>query len=85
MKHEDIIKSATKVAEELRGTANSLQGALQAMDLEGLDDDLVFCGKLDALVFECTECGWWCLQEEMAEHPDDEWVCTDCYTDGDQS
>ncbi len=78
---EEVAEIANRVAEEVRGTADSVYQTLKAMDLpEELQDNEIFCNVLDSLVFCCESCDWWCEQWEMSELTD-AWVCTDCVSD----
>lgn len=61
-----------EVAEALIGTAGSLAGYATEEEI----NDAKFCERLEELCFECTECGWWCREEER--HGDN--VCDDCAT-----
>lgn len=66
-----------ELAEYLRGSAGSLSGALDV--LFGIDEaDFVLedCYKLDARIFECEDCGWWCGEDERSFVKDD--VCAEC-------
>lgn len=76
------MKAVEEVAEELRGTCDSLQTVLERNDMEGMDNDAEFCAALDALVFECECCMWWHEQSEMGERNDDRWICESCTEDG---
>lgn len=68
---------AVIIAEKLQGTPQSLANVLfhEGMSL-GLENNVDFCAEIDQLVFECSECGWWCERSEESEH--EEGVCTDC-------
>lgn len=73
--HAHMLARAEEAAHDLQGTCSTLI----EKGYEEESDDRVFCGRLDELVFECTECNWWCEQSEMAENPDDEWICQECF------
>lgn len=66
----DMMARAREVAEDLRGTAESLT----AFATEDEINDSIFCAELDLLVFECRVCGWW--HDESEE--DDEETCQEC-------
>jgi hypothetical protein len=70
------------VINNLRGTAT---GTLEAECDQGeLDaDDVQVTAAVDAQIFNCTECGWWCeIEEEMSEAVGhDEWICAGCARD----
>lgn len=63
------------IAEDLRGTCQSLMDALAKHDMEAAANDIDFTQALDELVFECEQCSWWCELSEMA---DAQHICTDC-------
>ena len=68
-----------RVAENLRGTCQPLDDALQnefgeGVTLEDVPTELL--QLLDEQVLECAACGWWC---EACEIEDD--VCDDCRDD----
>lgn len=69
-------KTADEIAEELRGTAESLEAVCEHFEMAEAVNDESFCSEIDQLVFCCDTCGWWCEQSEMSE--DEEWVCEDC-------
>lgn len=61
----------------LQGTCQSLDEAVGfELDLSEGELAAVDCHALDALVFCCECCGWWCEQSEMSETMD--WMCDDC-------
>lgn len=69
---------ADRVAEKLEGTCVSLEQALELLGLDdGLIDDGDFCHALDARVFCCEDCGWWCGPDEQNDRGSG-WVCDDC-------
>lgn len=69
-------KSAEEIADELRGTCASLHEVLERHDMRDAANNTEFCHQLDAQVFECTGCSWWCEHSEMSEGQD--WVCSEC-------
>lgn len=71
-------RTVEQIAEELRGTCNSLQRVLEQNDMDGADDDMSFCLALDAIVFCCESCEWWHEIGEMGERDDDRWICEEC-------
>lgn len=75
------MKTVEEIAEELRGTCDSLQTVLERNDMDGMDNDAEFCAALDAIVFECTCCQWWHEQSEMGDRDDDQWICQSCTDD----
>lgn len=76
------MKTVQDIAEELRGSSQSLQNVLELNDMDGMDNDATFCADLDSLVFCCECCEWWHEQSEMGERTDDRWICEDCTRDG---
>lgn len=65
---------AEEVAYELMGSSKSLLSALEHREREDLEMNTEFCAVIDSLVFECTDCGWWCGIDEM----EGDWTCGDC-------
>ena len=63
------------IAEELRGTPQSLEAVMASRD--GGEDALTVadCQELDQHVFCCEVCDWWCELSEMLEERDG--VCDD--------
>lgn len=74
----DYRAAAEKVAHELQGTADSLHGVLERFDFEGYDQFDEFCDRLDSIVFECTQCGWWCDVGETGNDVNGQWACVEC-------
>lgn len=72
------MKTVEEIAEELRGSCQSLTLVLERNDMDGADNDSAFCAQLDALVFCCEACEWWCEQSEMGDRKDDRWICQEC-------
>lgn len=71
-------EKARIIAEELQGTCNSLQFALESHEWDGADNSQDFCDTLDSLVFECKVCNWWCETSEMSHDEEHDWECEDC-------
>lgn len=64
-----------EVAEDLVGTCRGLSEF--ATHAEACND--VFNAALDAEVFECAVCGWWCrFGDEEAVSAGDGFACDDC-------
>lgn len=63
---------AEQAAVALLGTAKNLHSL--GVTFEVASGDTLFCRRLDELVFECQECGWWCSVDEL--HNDE--LCEDC-------
>jgi hypothetical protein len=72
------VKTVEEIAEELRGTSQTLCLVLEHNDMDGADNDPAFCASLDALVFCCEQCEWWCEQSEMGARDDERWICEEC-------
>ena len=70
-KHQEIIN-------ELRGTCESLDAVAERNGVDPMDTAL--CDAIDAEIFKCAECGWWCeMHEEVSAFADlEEWTCRDC-------
>lgn len=65
---------AHEIVAQLTGSAQTLQAALR----DGEDEyDPVLVEAIDDAIFNCTTCGWWCENEEMAES-DDGPQCMEC-------
>lgn len=62
----------------LRGSTDHMDEHCDDLGLSDMDDDV--CAGVDAEIFCCTFCGWWCGQEEEAseEVGHDEWICQQC-------
>lgn len=61
--------------------AEKLIGSCHNPELEDLVNrfDADQCAELDALAFNCTQCGWWCSADECNDSPaTGEWICDDC-------
>lgn len=72
----DYEQLARDAAERLQGTCQSLTILLEELGHPEAEDVSAFTETLDAEVFCCDTCGWWCEQSEMSE--DEDWVCDDC-------
>lgn len=65
----------------LCGTCDtSLNTMLEDWGLEEDDLTLADLQEIDALMFICVSCGWWCDVDEMAE-VDGELTCVECAED----
>lgn len=71
--------------EELETLINDLQGTCNSLDTyieEELDVGDYLCAEdyaaIDEAIFLCTECGWWCPQDENVAEDGEEGVCRDC-------
>ncbi len=71
----DLIRT---VIEELCGTCDSLYAVADRVGIDPMDTAL--CDAIDAEIFQCAECGWWCeMREEVSAFAGlDEWTCRDC-------
>lgn len=69
-----------ELAEHLRGTPQTLAHGVEFCFEDRTDDDMTVadCEALDAEIFCCAKCEWWCNIDEMAEGTDDDPVCEDC-------
>lgn len=70
---ETMGERAEAVAAELQGTCHALDDHAAEEEINSLE----FCEALDALVFCCESCGWWCGQDENADR-EDGWYCREC-------
>ena len=75
----DMTALAHPPSSKVRALADKLIGTIGPADLVDQVEDLSIeeCKDLDALVFECTCCGWWCTDRER-NIINDEWVCDEC-------
>ncbi|AHJ10739.1 hypothetical protein P106B_56 [Rhizobium phage vB_RglS_P106B] len=71
------MKTVAEIAEELRGTCQTLTIVLENNDMDGMDNDAAFCAELDSLVFCCERCDWWHEQSEMSDKFE-AWICEEC-------
>lgn len=74
-------EAVTAIVERLQGTALSLNEAFfYALDIENVHDvhpDSL--AEIELLVFQCTQCGWWCdVNEANQSCPADDIVCDEC-------
>lgn len=74
-------EAATQAAEQLQGTCNAIYNL--GPEFEELQNNDVFCARLDELVFCCTVCEWWREQSEMSENED--WICNECAATNDDN
>jgi hypothetical protein len=64
------------IVDDLTGTPHDLGDTIQELTGLPLDQiDLTSLEEIDARVFQCEACGWWC---EVGEMGDSEDVCMDC-------
>lgn len=61
------------IVEELTGTCKDVDAVL-GDDEDAMDP--VLCATIDAEIFECETCGWWCEWSEESERLPRN--CTDC-------
>ncbi len=61
------------LAERLVGTVGSVPLHEQIEDLS-----IEECRELDAIVFNCERCNWWCSTDELNDGPNDEQWCDQC-------
>lgn len=69
------------MAVQLMGTTDSVEQAASVIADREVDlDELTIeeLRELDALVFLCSECGWWCGMSECSIVDDDQ-VCRECH------
>ena len=61
--------AAEQVANHLAGTPGSVENSLLMLDLDpGLENNEQFCSHLDAMIFCCEVCEWWCDNGEMSDN-----------------
>lgn len=73
------VEQVAEIAEELRGSSDTLEGVLEGRGRYDLLDDPRFLEDLDEKVFCCVRCNWW--DEQPANEIGGEWVCADCTED----
>lgn len=72
------MKSVEEIAEQLRGSCESLHNVLYMNGMEEMEDNQEFCEKLDAIVFCCEICNWWSEVSDMADLDGCGLVCVEC-------
>ena len=78
---EQLVKVLDYVVERLRGQCQEdLQRVLEKIGLFYLET-VEFCSAVDAEVFCCDTCGWWCEMDEESESSPGS--CTNCCPDED--
>lgn len=78
-----MIALAQSAAEQLEGTSKGIHDL--GIEYEEAINDIIFCSKLDELVFECQCCNNWFEQSQMADRKDGEWICEDCTDDNERN
>lgn len=77
------IELSRQVAEALKGQAtNDLRDVLKEIGRPELENSVSFCMDVDAQVFKCEACGWWCDEEEKSGGTGSGWVCEECCPEG---
>ncbi len=71
---EPTIEIMVEIAEDLRGTCQSLNEVLEKHGLNFDNISLELLGKLDEEVMECQVCNWWYETHEI----NDDQVCNEC-------
>ena len=71
------LERAHEIVAGLTGSCQSIEDCLEPG--ESFDDELL-CETIDENIFNCTCCGWWCENEEMAECEDGP-MCHTCHED----
>jgi hypothetical protein len=67
-----VTDKVRQMADNLRGTCESLEDALNIEE----------CAELDEMVFCCDICGWWYDTGELAKNcPEDSLICEKCGED----
>ncbi len=74
---EPTTEIMVEVAEDLRGTCQSLNNVLEERGIDFDSIPIALLETLDAEVMECQVCGWW---HESCELNDDQ-ICKDCEDD----
>lgn len=72
-----------EIANCLRGTSDGdLFALIEERGLQ-LEEERI-CSEVDDLVFQCTQCSWWCTidEEASADVGADELICRDCAEGG---
>ncbi len=63
-----------EIAEELNGTCNDLNKALEDRGIEFNRLSVELLTELDNAVMDCQVCGWWHETDEL----NDDQICKDC-------
>lgn len=68
----------SKLINDLRGTTDNMNTRCEDAGLDDMDEEVT--ARVDAEIFECTVCGWWCESDEEVSEAvgHDEWICKDC-------
>lgn len=70
-----------RIAEDLQGTCQSIDTALEWYELYQDDMDLGDWIVLEEMVMLCDTCGWWFETGEMEESNTGEMICRHCKED----
>jgi hypothetical protein len=80
MTFDEITALAETVADDLQGTCQSMDAALEKVGIEDFADaPMALLQEIDQRVFCCADCGWWHELGEAHEGSFMEDVCGDCY------
>ena len=68
------------IIDDLRGTCKSIDESVESNypGMEYSDLTTEDFEKVDSEIFECTQCNWWCDQDECKEDESGQWVCEGC-------
>lgn len=72
-------KQLGELIDHLTGTCINLDTALEELfelDFNDISEDTLH--ELDALIFNCATCGWWCDIADMGDEDILEYSCNDC-------
>jgi len=72
----DMVKRAREVADDLIGTARDISEFASTEEI----NNQKFCCELDAIIFSCELCGWWCSVDELQDESGND-HCNDCHVD----
>ncbi len=66
-----------RVADDLKGTSDSVEQSLIRLDLEEYDQEEIE-SELDMHIEKCKECEWWCEVGELADEEGETVPCESC-------
>ena len=66
------------VADDLQGTADSVEQSLERLKLDDKYDPNDVEAELDMYIERCGECDWWCEVGELADESGETVPCDSC-------
>ena len=72
------VQEHQKIIDALGGSSAGLAAHLESHNRSDLENNATFLALLDAQIFNCAECDWWCAQDEAREGDPGEDICNGC-------